>query len=105
MKQQLKTERAAAAKLFKGAFGAPPAPVPGGGASAVYGRGDSGPSAAAAAGGRGPGGGAGGVAGYLGTLLWGLIAWLVGRLMRLVGLQAGRERILQRQEREGAGGQ
>lgn len=74
MRQQLKGERAASAKLFKGAFGAPPKPVPGGSAAAAYRQ----PPAAAA------GGGAGGVLGHLAALLWGLLAWLLGGLLRVV---------------------
>jgi hypothetical protein len=82
LRQQLRAERAASAKLFKGAFGAPPAPKPGGGMSAAYG-----PQAAAGGGGSGAGVARWLLSHVLGGL-WAAALWLGACVRRLVGGQA-----------------
>jgi hypothetical protein len=80
LRQLLKEERAASGKLFKGAFGAPPAPKPGGGLPATLG------GERASGGGLVPSGGqrGGGGAAWLLAALWAALAWLLGGVQRLV---------------------
>ncbi|GBF95318.1 peptidyl-prolyl cis-trans isomerase [Raphidocelis subcapitata] len=89
-RQALKQERAAAAKLFRGAFGAPPEPKPDGGASAAGGggaavqAGGGGGGAAVQAGGRGGGGGSRGLAAWVLCALWAVLAAVLGWVRRAV---------------------
>jgi hypothetical protein len=78
-RQAIKNERVAAAKLFRGAFGAPPEPKPDGGASPLVAKGaDSAVQAGGAASGRG-------LAAWLLGALWAVLAALLGFVKRAIG--------------------